>query len=307
MSGPGPSTRRADLSPRGIWPSCWRGSGSRPSKFAKAPPRAKGIYGQTSPTPSAATCRPCRPNPARQEGAAEIAEARRGRRGSGSEESQILRPLAPCRMLMTSPAASQSAGQRAPDVLNPPEMSSLFRLRSPPEIDACVQSPAGGSPRGTFRIARAPSAQHIGHVSNVSRADDPDEGSLAEERPPDRVGDARSSGEGGLSKSLGLATPPALFGQRLADTAGVISPELLSETIRPAARKSSDPGWRQPGAAPAPACALASASPPRTSRTADTASREWSAVSRRGWGDTESRTARWITLATRARVQRPVG
>ena len=127
----------------------------------------------------------------------------------------------------------------------------MFRLRSPPEIDACIQSPEGATPHGTFRIARAPSARYIGHVSNVSRADDPDEGSPAEEGPPDRVCDARSpaprrsarttreaprrvagvhpgpllpplpAGEGGLSTSLGLGAPPALFGQRLADRARV--------------------------------------------------------------------------------------
>jgi len=171
---------------------------------------------------------------------------------------------------MTSPAASQSAGQRAPDVLNPPEMPSLFRLRSPPEIDACVQSPAGGSPRGTFRIARAPSAQHIGHVSNVSRADDPDEGSLAEERPPDRVGDARSSGaapfsaddEGGVTSCSGSS-----------------SRAIFSTTPR-------GRGW-----------------PQQVARAGDTSSPVWSAPGGYGWGH-QSRTPLGNHTTSRPKVQR---
>ena len=54
--------------------------------------------------------------------------------------------------------------------------------------------------------------------------------------------------EGGLSTSLGLGTPLALLGQRLADTAEVINPELLSRL----------------GAASVPGSAPACAAGPRT-------------------------------------------
>src|SRR5262244_599977 len=60
-------------------------------------------------------------------------------------------------------------------------------------------------------------------------------------------------------------------------------------TIRPFVRRSSDPRWGPLGAAPAAACASASASPPGTARAAHSASRGRSAASRHGWGDTESR------------------
>ncbi len=59
-----------------------------------------------------------------------------------------------------------------------------------PEVDACVQSREGETPRGTFPIARAPSARYIGHVSDVSRADDPYETLPAYDGPCDRLYDA---------------------------------------------------------------------------------------------------------------------
>jgi hypothetical protein len=59
-----------------------------------------------------------------------------------------------------------------------------------PEVDPCVQSLEGETPRGTFPIARAPSARYIGHVSDVSRADDPYETLPAYEGQCDRLYDA---------------------------------------------------------------------------------------------------------------------
>ena len=50
---------------------------------------------------------------------------------------------------------------------------------SPPAVDTCVPRPENGAPRGTFQIPRAPSARPIGHVSDVSDANDPDERSPA--------------------------------------------------------------------------------------------------------------------------------
>jgi len=132
------------------------------------------------------------------------------------------------------------------------------------------KAPEHGAPRGTFRLAGTPTAQHIGHVSNVSRADDPDEGSLAEERPPDRVGDARSSGaapfsaddEGGVTSCSGSS-----------------SRAIFSTTPR-------GRGW-----------------PQQVARAGDTSSPVWSAPGGYGWGH-QSRTPLGNHTTSRPKVQR---
>ena len=179
---------------------------------------------------------------------------------------------------MTSPAASQSVGQRAPDVLNPTGDVSHVSAQESLGIDACVHSPRAAlleerfgshalqapSTSVMFRMFRVQtirtrvSQQRKGHPTGYATRGRP--------RPAFSADDERSAtscsgfssgaifsplpaGEGSLSTSLGLGTPPALLDQRLADTAGVINPELLTSRL---------------GAAPVPGSAPACAAGPRT-------------------------------------------